>query len=113
MTFSYLQMQIFLDWLCTIKEDFAMFFDVTFLKTELLKNRINFEHFFHIKHMFFWLEIFFAIEIKKCTCARLKKLCLIKNFPEWKMAFKFPYDRNITLQTLHRNITLKYICYIQ
>ena len=58
MTFSYLQMQIFLDWLCTIKEDFAMFFDVTFLKTELLKNRINFEHFFHIKHVFLARNLF-------------------------------------------------------
>ena len=45
--------------------------------------------------MVFWLESFFAIEIKKCTFT----------------AFKFPYHANVTLQILHRNITLKYISY--
>ena len=59
--------------------------------------------------MFFWLEILFAIEIKKCACARSKKLCSIEHFPECKTALKFPCDTNITtLQILHRNITLKY-----
>ena len=77
MTFPYLQMWIFLGWLSTIKEVCAMFFDVTFLKKELLKNRIIFAHFFHIEHMFFWLEIFFAIEIKKCVCTRSRKFCSI------------------------------------
>ena len=33
-----------------------------------------FSHIFlHIEHMIFWLEIFFAIEIKKCACTRFKK----------------------------------------
>ena len=59
--------------------------------------------------MFSWLEIFFAIEIKKCTCIRSKKLCSIKSFPGCKTALKFPYDTNITtLQILHRNSSLKY-----
>ena len=47
--------------------------------------------------MFSWLEIFFAVEIKKCTCIRSKKLCSIKSFPGCKTALK-----------LHRNSTLKY-----
>ena len=62
---------------------------------------------------FFWLESFFAIKIKRCACTRSKKFCLIENFTEWKTAFKFPYDTNITLQILHRNITLKYMSYIR
>ena len=45
--------------------------------------------------MVFWLVSFFAIEIKKCAFT----------------AFKFPYHTNVTLQILHRNITLKYISY--
>ena len=104
MTSPYLQMWIFLDWLCTIKEVCAIFFDVTFLKKELLKNRIIFAQFFHMEHMVFWLEIFFAIEIKKCLCTRSKKFCSIENFPGWKTAFKFPYDTNTASRILHRNI---------
>ena len=50
--------------------------------------------FLHIEHMFFWLEIFFAIEIKKFECTRSKKFCSIENFPEWKTALKFPDDTN-------------------
>ena len=80
MTFPYLQMWIFLDWLSTIKEVCAIFFDATFLKKELLKNRIIFSQFFHIEHMVCWLEIFFAIEIKKCVCTRSKKFCSIEKF---------------------------------
>ena len=68
MIFLYLLMWIFVDWLSTIKEVCAMFFDVTFLKKELLRNRIIFAHFFHIEHMVFWLEIFF--------CYKNQKMCM-------------------------------------
>ena len=83
---TYLQIRIFFDWLCSIKEVCDMFFVVTFLKKELLKNGIIFAYFCHIKHVAFWLERFFAIEIKSCACTRSKKI-----FPVWKTVFKFPY----------------------
>ena len=41
MMFPYLQMPHFLDWLCTIKDDCTMFFDVKFLKKKLLKDGIT------------------------------------------------------------------------
>ena len=62
----------------------------------------------YIEHMFFRLEIFFAIGIKKSACTRSKKFCSIDNFPEWKTDLQFPYDTIITLKILHRNITLRY-----
>ena len=46
MAFSYLQMSDFLDWLGTITGVCTMFFDVKFLKKELLKNVVIFAHFF-------------------------------------------------------------------
>ena len=41
MMFQYLQILLFLDWLCTIKEVCAMLFDTKFLKKKLLKNDIT------------------------------------------------------------------------
>ena len=46
MIFPYLQMSHFLDWLCTIKKVFAILFDISFLKKELLKNGVIFANFF-------------------------------------------------------------------
>ena len=86
----------------------AMFFDVTFLKKKFLKNGIIFAHFFHIEHTVFWKEIFFAIEVKTCACTRSKNFCSMENFPEWKSAFKFLYDTNITFWILHLNIFLTF-----
>ena len=70
MTFPYLQMPYFLDWLFTIKKVCVTFFDIKFLKKELLKNSIIFAHSFTYRTHVFWLEIFFAIEIKKCESTR-------------------------------------------
>ena len=59
--------------------------------------------FLHIKHIFFRLQISFAIGIKKCACTRSNK-----SFARSKTALQFPYDTIITLRILHRNIILKY-----
>ena len=74
MTFPYLQMPHFLDWLCTVKKVYAMFFDVKFKGLNFKIQSLNFNrrscwkmelfsHFFYILNTrFFWLEIFFAIQ---------------------------------------------------
>ena len=60
MTFPYLQMPHLLDWFCTIKKICAIFFDIKFLKKELLKNRIIFANFFaYGTHIFQVRDIFY------------------------------------------------------
>ena len=78
-------MSYFLDWLCTINEVCAMYFNVKFLKKTLSKNGIIFAVFPYWAHIFL-PKNFFVIEIKKCAYTKLNKFCLIENCPEWKTA---------------------------
>ena len=59
MTFPYLQMPHFLDWLCTIKKVCVKFFAINFLKKESMKNGIIFAHFFTYRtHAFLAKNVF-------------------------------------------------------
>ena len=122
MTFPYLQMPHFLDWLCTVKKVCAIFFDVKFKCLNFKIQSLNFKrrscwkmelfsHFFlHFEHTFFLVRNLFCytVEIKKCACTRLKKFCSIEKFSWVKnSALKYHFDANITLRILHRKITLK------